>query len=790
MRFAKSAGAVLVLAPLSIPVLTWAQDQDAGENARALETIIVTGTRRAERTVIDSSVPVDVVGSGDLGTVSSHDLNNKLASLVPSFNVQRTPGFDGGNFVRPATLRGLSPDQTLVLINGKRRHRSAYIQISDFGAQATDLSEIPQIAIRHVEVLRDGASAQYGSEAIAGVINLLLEDRPGGELSVQTGQFFDGDGESVQVAGRLGSHFGEGGLINLSLEHNDSDPTNRSTRRNPSGLPDLNSTRAFVNFTYELDNAEIYGFGNYGHSRGSYIFGWRDPSGALFDRSYYQDNEPFLYPDYNLADRYPDGFNPRFKSTTDDGSLVGGLRGERGPISWDFSGRVARNQIEYSVANSINASLGPLSPTSFDAGEWIQSEQGVNADFGYLWDLGLATPVNVSFGGEWRREVFELKAGELASYAVGPFSDQVPGSNSYPGPSPAQAGEWDRESHAVYVDIDTDVTDRFNFGVAGRYENFSDFGDTWNFKISGRYGLTDWLNLRAAASTGFHAPSPGQQNLTKTTQGPDPLIRPPLPQVIRTYGLIPSTNPVAVAAGGKALDAEEAVNFSVGLVASPTSDLTLSLDYYHIEIDDRLGITANQALTPEQRQSLLNDGVAEAENLDEFRFFINGYDTRTEGIDLVATWRKEVGPGQLGVIGVFNHNRSRITGGDPRVVTPHLEAEIEDRRPRNVGILTTTYDVGAFHFLSRVRYYSAWTDAVEFLPTELHQRIGSEVFVDLAATWALQSGLSITVGADNVFDSYPDDSGPVLTDIGVPYPMLRPYEIEGGHYYLRVSQQF
>ena len=758
--------------------------------AAPIEDVIVTGTRRAERTVSDSSVPVDVITAEDLGSVVSSDLNDKLAQLVPSFNVQRIPGFDGANFVRPATLRGLSPDQTLVLIDGKRRHRSAYIQIQQFGAQAVDLSEIPQIAIRRVEVLRDGASAQYGSDAIAGVINILLEDRPGGALTAQTSQYFEGDGEAFQLAGRYGAAFGQGGRFTLSVEHNDADPTDRSTNpRSPSGQPSFRSTRGFVNAAYDLGGAELYAFGNYGEGHGRYVFSWRDPAGSLFAPSFYQLNAPFLYPDFRLTDIYPDGFSPEFTSDSQDASLVAGARGTAGDFSWDLSGRYGRNRIEYGVHNSVNATLGPLSPTDFDAGAWIQEEKSVNADFGYLWNAGLATPVNVSFGAEWRNESFELKAGELASYVVGPLSDLVPGSNSYPGPSPEQAGEWDRDSYAAYLDIDADLSDRLNVGLATRYEDFSDFGDTWNAKLSGRYGVTEWLNLRAAASTGFHAPSPGQQNLTNTTQGPDPLSPPPAPQVILTSGLIPSTNPVAVAVGGQPLQPEEAVNFSAGLVFQPSANFTVSIDAYRIDIDDRLGITSNQTLTPQQKADLLAAGVSQAGTLDQFRFFINGFDTRSEGIDVVASWRGEVGPGRLGLTGVYNHNRSKITGGDPRVVNDNLYAEIERRRPRNVATVSATYDVGRFNLLARARYYSAWTDALAFFPVSYHQRVGDEVFIDLAATAQVTEATTVTVGVENLFDEYPDTGGP-LAAYGSPYPVLRPYDADGGRWYLKVAASF
>ena len=284
-----------MLAAICTPTLAQTSAPTAPQSLDTADTIIVTGTRRTDRTVAESSVPIDVVNSTELSSVTSSDLNDKLAALVPSFNVQRLAGFDGANFVRPATLRGLSPDQTLVLVNGKRRHRSAYIQIQQFGAQAVDLAEIPQIAIRQVEVLRDGASAQYGSDAIAGVINILLNDKPGISLNGQIGQYYEGDGESIQLAGRVGTTLGSAGTVSLAVEHVDANPTDRNPdplRR--SGQPDRRSTRAFATLNYDLGGAELYAFGNYGHQRGMFINGTRTTTGSTYNRSFYQDNPPFL----------------------------------------------------------------------------------------------------------------------------------------------------------------------------------------------------------------------------------------------------------------------------------------------------------------------------------------------------------------------------------------------------------------------------------------------------------------------------------------------------------------
>lgn len=763
----------------------------AGADANAGSDIIVTGTRRAERTVIDSAVAVDVVDRNSLASVPSADLNDKLAQIIPSFNVQRMPGYDGAIFVRPATLRGLSPDQTLVLLNGKRRHRSAYVDIQQQGEQAVDISQIPQIAIGRVEVLRDGASAQYGSDAIAGVINILLDDKPGVQMTAQASQYYAGDGGNVQLAGRVGVPLSDRGIISASFEYVDADPTDRGSTTTKIGQPSLTSYKGFVNAKYQLTgNAEAYAFGNYNYSRGQTEFSLRPPSSSVFARSVFQDPPYSLYPTYRLADRYPNGFIPLFGSKIHDASLVAGLRGTMAPgLTVDLSGRYGRDQIDYDVQNSINASLGPLSPTSFKAGSWIQTEQSANADFNYLWNVGLTTPINVSFGAEWRREEFQLRVGDEAAYAVGPFSDLVPGSNSYPSPTPDQAGRWDRDSAAAYLDLDIDLTNRLNLGLAGRYEHYSDFGGTWNYKVSGRYKLTDWLNVRAAYSTGFHAPSPGQEYLTNTTQSPDPLS-PPDAQRILSNGLIPSTNPIAVAAGGKPLRPEEARNISAGFVVHPSTALTLSVDYYRIKIRGRLGLTSTVALTPTQKAALIAAGVSQAASLDQFRFFINGYDTRTQGVDVVGSYIVPVGPGRLNLTAAYNYNKTVITRGDPRVVTENLYQDVEQRRPHHTGNASADYEIGKWGLLGRVRYYGAFTDALAYLPASYNQRYPGRAFVDLAVTFRLNRVITITAGADNILDTYPARYTGPLAAYGLNYPSLRPYEADGGKYYARLAASF
>lgn len=773
---------------------------EAADSGR--DTIIVTGTRRAERTLADSSVPVDVVsGEALTGSTPSPDLNDKLARLVPSFNVQRLPMFDGAAFVRPATLRGLSPDQTLVLINGKRRHRSAYISILQHGEQAVDLAQIPQISLGRVEVLRDGASAQYGSDAIAGVINLLLDETTGYRVAGQIGQYYKGDGETYQLEGRAGLALGDRGVLAISGEYSSLGETDRGGAVQKIGQPGVKSWKIFANGKYKLtDGIELYGFGNVNRTRSRNEFNFRsyDPANNnvsnVYQRSYFQDHTPFIFPTFNLSSVYPNGFIPIFASTSRDSSLVAGLRGELSDsFNWDVSGRYGRNRIGYDIWNSINATLGPLSPTAFDAGSQTQTEYAANADFTWQLEAGLYRPINISFGGEWRRERYTIAVGDQASYQVGPLNDLVSGSNGYVSPTPDQAGTWTRDSRAAYADVDVDLTERFNLGGALRFEDFDDFGSTWNYKISSRYKLADWLNLRAAYSTGFHAPTVGQQNLTSTNQSPDPNQPPPAPQVIQTSGIIPSTSPIAQVLGGKPLIPEKSKSISAGFVLSPADGLTLSVDYYRIKISNRLGLTSTQSLTPQQRAALIAAGVGQASQLANLRFFINGFATRTQGVDVVTSYETKLGGGRLSLTAAYNYNKSKVTSGDPKLVTDVVVQEAEYRLPHHTANIGADYQIGRFGVSARARYYSAFIDPLPYLPAFLNKQYGSyggEAFFDLAVSYQVTDAVKLTVGGENLFDNYPGRNVGPLAAFGQRYPLYRPYDADGGRYYARVSASF
>ncbi|MET0790256.1 MAG: TonB-dependent receptor, partial [Polyangiaceae bacterium] len=705
----------------------------------------MTGTRRSTRTVFDSNVPVDVVSRADLQAVPSGDLNDKLAMTVPSFNVQRLPLFDGAIFNRPATLRGLSPDQTLVLINGKRRHRSAYIDVTAEGAQAVDLSEIPQSAIERIEVLRDGASAQYGSDAIAGVINIILRDKPGYSGYLQGSRYYEGDGSNLLAGVNAGWALGAKGSLNLSLEGNLGAATSRSNQRpdaaalidagNPYirkpavqrfGQPSTRGFTAFLNGKYQLsDSVELYAFGSLGLRRGESDFNYRNPSqGTVFistqPAAAFQQNFATLPQEYQdwynndpaSASGYPGGFTPRFSATSLDRSAVVGIRGELTPdLSWDLSGRYGANHIAYRIGNTLNASQGPYSKKEFDPGSKQQTELGSNLDFNYSLGVGLPTPLNIAFGGEVRRESYTASAGEPDSYAIGPLSaiGLAGGANGFFGTAPEQAGTWGRNSVAGYADVDADLTRRLNVDVAGRAENYSDAGSTLNGKLSSRIAITDYLNLRGALSTGFRAPTPGQQNLINTAQYPSQDGT-----AILTIGSIPPTNPIAALKGGSALKPERSVNISLGFAIQPLKKLTASLDLYRIDVRDRIGLSQRYVLSDDERAALVASGVAAAQGLSVFNFFVNGYKTRTQGLDLVFAYGIDLArESQLNLSAALNLNHTEVLSFRDGVIDARQRQFIEDRLPKRVTTLGAEYVLGKASIVARAREYGSWTEPLD-----------------------------------------------------------------------------
>ena len=554
--------------------------------AFALDELVVVGSRTRPRTVTESMVPVDVIPVGEIARQAETNIDFLLRNVVPSYNVNIQPISDAATITRPANLRGLASDHTLVLINGKRRHRGAVISwlgagLSD-GAQGPDIGSIPGIALRQVEVLRDGASAQYGSDAIAGVLNFQLKnDRTGGSVQVKQGRHFDGDefvdganrnwaghGKSVSVASNFGIPLGEFGFANLSVEYGNQEPTDRAIQRNDAaslvsagntavrtptaqvwGSPRVtDDLKVWLNTGYNFDdNEQVYAFGNVATKRVDGGFFFRNPNtrGGVFSGD---GGETLLIGDvlqakglgsadcpvveitnnvpdpvalqqvfddpncFSYQEMFPGGFTPQFGGEVFDASIVGGIKGRTDSgINWDASTSWGRNTADFFIYNTVNAALGPDTPTDFDPGLYNQEEINLNLDLSYQ----VNEMANLAAGFEQREERFEIGQGQDESWKIGPYAEQgfSSSSNGFPGFSPLAAGDWTRSNTAAYADLNLGrPDDAWAIGIAGRYENFSDFGGKATGKVSFRFEATDQIAFRANANTGFRAPTPGQQN--------------------------------------------------------------------------------------------------------------------------------------------------------------------------------------------------------------------------------------------------------------------------------------
>ena len=655
-----------------------------------IENIVVTGNRSTGITEEKSMAPIDSIDSEEFMSQGDADINNLLRTMVPSFNVTTQPISDAGTLVRPANLRGLPPDSTLVLVNGKRRHRSAVITflgqgISD-GSQGPDISVIPAIALEKVEVLRDGASALYGSDAIAGVINFVLrEDDSGAQVQAKLGQYYEGDGTLVQYSGNVGASLLENGFANFSFEYGESDETSRSVQRDDAaalieggntnvgdpaqvwGKPAVKSdVKLFANFGQEITDAvEVYGFGNYAtrKTRGGFYFRNPETRAGVFSND---DGQTLLVGDANpnndltcgtvaigdpgsldaisggqtalsnecfsFREVFPGGFTPSFGGEVTDTAGLVGVRGELASgFRYDISGSRGVNNVDFFIDNTVNATLGPQSPTSFEPGGYQQEETQYNIDFAMPFTVD-SVQYNFAFGAEQRTETYKIFEGEEASWAVGPYADQgfSIGSNGFPGFSPDVAGTFDRSNTAVYADIEANISDIVILGAAGRLEDFDGFGETSNGKIGANVSITDNIAIRSTYSTGFRAPTPGQANVTNTTtvfEGGRLINR----------GTIPPTNPIAQLKGGRELEPETSESYTFGTIFS-SGGVVASIDYFNISVDDRIGQSGSQELTAEEAAALEAAGVAGARDLSSFRFYTNGFSTDTQGVDVVVNY--------------------------------------------------------------------------------------------------------------------------------------------------------
>lgn len=803
-------------------------------NVVALEKFVITGSRSLPRSVTESMVPIDLISGLDLGNQGDTDLSNLIRNTVPSFSVNAQPISDASTIVRPANLRGLAPDHTLVLINNKRRHRAAVISwlgngVAD-GAQGPDISAIPSIAIKQVEVLRDGAAAQYGSDAIAGVMNfMLLDHNRGGTLETRYGQFYAGDGEAYTVAGNVGVPLGGQGFANFSFEYGASDPTSRSVQRddaaaviaagntkvaNPAqiwGAPKVrDDLKLFLNLGAKFsDTVEFYGHANYNTKKVEGGFFFRNPNtrSGVFSND---GGQTLLIGDLNTTNSitppvvritnnvpdpvalaavlanpefftfqkiFPGGFTPRFGGKVDDHAFLGGLKGKlANGLEWDISASTGYDKVHFSITNTVNASLGPLTPTTFDPGAYIQDEKNINLD--------LTMPVGdhgtLAGGFEWREETFEIQVGQIESFQIGPLAAQgfSSASNGFPGFSDIAQGKWSRRNVAAYIDGEWKISPVWTADVALRWEDFTDFGSTVNGKIATRYEINKHFALRGSFNTGFRAPTPGQSNAFNVSTQFDLVKR-----ELVNNGTIPSTHPVALLRGGKPLDAETSVNFSLGTIFDVGS-VYFAVDYFNISLKDRLAVSQNFSLTQPEIDALVVSGITSAANLQNFRFFTNDFDTRTSGVDVVATRSVSQFGGKTEFNLAFNYTSTKVTKFNPATLDAGRIRQLESALPSTRYSITANHFNKPWRFLARLSYYGGWYDS------EDGRDYKGRFLVDAEAAYKLTKNLTLIAGAQNALNQHPARNPDAAAGVGNKYSQFSPFGFNGGFVYTRVKWEF
>lgn len=764
-----------------------------------LDAIVVTGTRSLKRSKTDSLQPIDVISAKELSErTGSSELGTALSRIIPSINFPRPTVVDGTELVRPVQLKGLSPDQVLVLINGKRRHTGAFINLGGTigrGSAPTDLNAIPVSAISRVEVLREGASARYGSDAIAGVINIILKSDPNhGEAGIQYGVHKKGDGEQKRSYISGGSDLNDHGYVVLSGEWQQNEATNRAGKdlRTVAGVepttygqktfrfgdPDSDEIKLAVNAGFDIsDHAQLYGFSTYSH---------RNSETGSFYRLSNASN--------NVAAIYPNGFLPIIQGQLDDFAAVAGFKGNLG--AWNYDSSINYGSNSYDVdTKTINVDLYKdtgTTPLGFHNGQLKNEQTIVNVDFSREIPVAsFAEPLNVAFGAQYLNQQYQIKAGDPGSYYKS-------GSTGLGGFRAADSGQWSRDSYAGYLDVETNLTEKLSASAAYRHEYYNDFGNTDNASLSLRYQAHPTVALRGTASTGFRAPSLAQQNFAQTTSQ---LVN----GSITEAGTFPANSNVALLLGAESLDAEQSKNLSVGLVFTPTDQLYLTLDAYHINIDNRISLSSNlDASTTAVKNYLAANGISNT-NFGSVRYFNNASDTRTRGIDLVANYKWNNLPyGKLTSSIAYNYNKNEVTDvdGNPAVLNAlGINLTRLDRREK-FGLLAGSipehklsighdYYLGNFTLNSNLTRYDSFKTYSNNGESQ-DQKFGAKWLLDLALSYQLKNW-NFTVGGDNITDVYPDKDVYDVnkpTNGSLPYSQFSPFGFNGAYYYGKINYKW
>lgn len=857
-----------------------AMAQTSGTNAvdeEPAKEIIVIGTRRTDRTIADSASPVDVISAADLSTQPSSNLLDSLKNVVPSFFAAQNTISDASTFVRAPSLRGLPADQILVLLNGKRFNRSALVQTFSggdtalsYGSNGSDISSIPAIAVKNLQILREGATAQYGANAIAGVLNYGFRDDVGFELQARYGQYYDrGDGKSKQLAANFGYKLGDAGFVNVSGEYSDDGQTIRNATRPialqfaaafpalASQLPGAaagepvqvfgsspsTSYKLVLNSGYDVgSDSKVYFTVVVARSSANQSFNYRSPIAAITPfvvdngsgtpaTSSPGRNSAFAHPAYltrcptgnptcpaggfvldtnvfNFSTLYPAGFTPRFIGVNKEAFGTLGFKGKADSgFTYDLSATLARTSLALSGTNSLNQSFGPQTQTSFNFGSTIQREFTANLDLTYPVEVGFASPITLSGGAEYHRETYEATQGDTQSFAAGPFAVQdlyrqttpgvfafdstvrfSPAASGYGGNSPSSVGKFRQTNYAIYVGAETDITKALTVGLAGRFESYNTFGSTFVGKANALYRVSDAFSIRGTFGTGFQAPSPGQSNTevltTNFVAG----------NQVQT-GTFQVNNPISVALGSRPLVPAKSTNFGAGFVVKPASNITLTVDGYIINVRNRIFIS--QPFTVTQARLNANPALAAVGLGGDVNFFTNSPNTSTKGVDVIGTYRTELGAGKLNLTLAYNFNQNKVTRADPAVISPVQVSDIENFAPKHRVVLSGAWSLGDLLINARGNYYSSWSVQNDY-PGQV---FGAKATADLDVSYTIAENYTITLGANNIFNTKPDRIAPTTanpifavtgsTADGQIYPRSGgPFGINGGFWYARLRIKY
>jgi iron complex outermembrane receptor protein len=789
--------------------------QTAPDSAATVDEVVVTGTRAANRSRLETLAPVDVINNEALtrqGTGT--ELAQSLANLAPAIDFPRPAITDGTDHVRPATLRGLAPDQTLVLINGIRGHIGALVNVNGSigrGSTAFDLNTIPSVALGSVEILRDGASAQYGADAIAGVINLRLrEANHGGGASYNYGIYNTNvetargsrdakDGLTQSVSAWQGFTLPNEGFLTISGEYANRHATNRSdfvnTTTNPLyspstvigrfGDPKVESYSAFANAGLPLnDTWTLYGYGGYQH---------RDSEAAATARAYNNGG--------NIPSVYPGGFLPIIATEIKDYTTAGGIKGDWNGWNVDLSVGWGKNELNYHVNNSLNTSLGATSPTSFYAGALSYDQTIVGLDLSKPLEVGLVQPLNLAFGLEYRNEGFEMSPGELASYTKGPFAGGA-GSQGFGGFTPGNAIDVERHNISAYVDAEGNLTEKLSFGAAARYEDYSDFGSKGTGKLSARYDFTPVFALRGSISSGVKSPALQQQYFSYTaTNLVTTVVNGQTISSLIQSGKFRVNDPVAIALGAKPLKPETSMNYSLGAVIR-AAGFDVTVDAYQIDIKDRIVLSDNLGVIgPNQSPALVAaiQAILAPYNVSAAQFFLNGVETTTKGVDVVGRYRWNTDNlGRFDFTAAANFNKTDVTRTPdlPLITSVSQPAFLFDRgnvlsyeqgTPERKLVASVDWTLDSWGVSAKATNYDSVL--VPNNNASLDYETGSATLVDLEGRYTLPMGVGLALGVNNLFDEYPNATPASINSPtgSVGFPSYSPFGFNGRFLYGRLS---